>query len=99
MWTFDNLRIERRAVPQLERIRRLHVVVSVEQNTRRLRAGGTGIMPEHDGMPGSRLDRDLESKARKLVAEPLGRVLHIRLMQGCVLMLGMRSSSNRRSRA
>ena len=37
-------------------------------------------MPEHDGMPGGRLDRDLESKTSELVAEPLGRLLHVRLM-------------------
>ena len=68
--------------PKLERIRRLHIVVPVEQDTRRLRAGGAGMMPEHDRMPGSRLDRDLESKTCKLVTEPLGRLLHIRLMHG-----------------
>ena len=68
--------------PKLERIRRLHIVVPVEQNTWRPRASGAGMMPEHDRMPGSRLDRDLESKTCKLVTEPLSRLLHIRLVHG-----------------
>jgi len=40
------------------------------------------MMSEHDGMPSSRLDRDLESKSRQLVAEPLGRAPHVLLVRG-----------------
>ena len=79
--TVDQLRLERRAVPQLQRIDRLHVVVPVEQHVRPLVVGRAGKMPDDHGMPGGRTNRGFEAQAGQLIAPPLGRLLAIRCVR------------------
>ena len=68
----DELRIERRAVPEAQRIDRLHVVMAIEQDLRALIAGGRRVMRDNDGMArgGPHLGR--ETEPGKLVAHPVG---------------------------
>src|SRR5262249_62213816 len=78
MRTVDELRLEGRAGPQFERVRRLHVVMAVEQDAWGLGPGRTGMVAEHDRMAGRRLGLDLESKIRQLPVEPTGGAPHCR---------------------
>ena len=67
----DELWLERRALPEFQRIDRLHVVVAVEQHVRALITGGTGQVRDHDRMPGGGSHLGAETKVGKLVANPL----------------------------
>ena len=94
----DELRLERRAVPELQRIDRLHVVVAVEQDVRPgVAAGPAGGRPRRDG-PRSGGPSARETEPSELVAPPLRGALAVRLCAGCALIEGMRSRSNRLSR-
>ena len=74
----DELRLERRAGPQLQRIDRLHVVMAVEQDMRAAIAVRPGVVREHDRMPGGGAQRGGEAQAGKLAAHPFGRPHAIR---------------------
>ena len=73
-------RLERRRLPEVQRVDRLHVVMPVEQDGRR--ACGAQPVAVDDGMPG-RLDQPdvLQADPLHLVPRPLGAAPHVR----CVL--------------
>ena len=68
----DQLRLERRAVPELQRIDRLHVVMAIEQDVRPLIAGGSRMMRDHHGMARGRPHFGAKPEAGELVAHPFG---------------------------
>ena len=63
-------RLERRRLPQLERIDRLHVVVTVEQHVRR--AVGLRRVGEHDRMAGRVAHLGLETHGLEIAFQPFG---------------------------
>ena len=72
-----DLRVEWRAVPQRQRIDRLHVVMAIEQQGPRT----AGLRPgDHHGMPGRVADRCLKADPRQFVTQPFGRPAHIPCM-------------------
>src|SRR6185436_7408217 len=62
--TVANGRLERRRLPQIERLCRLHVVVTVDQHC--LRAGSAAPLADDDGVSGRRVDLRLEADLRQL---------------------------------
>src|SRR5690606_23618652 len=74
-----HVRLERRRRPQVERLRRLDVVVAVDENGRRALTG-TAPLADHRGMSARILDRRLETGGLHACAQPLGRALHVGLV-------------------
>src|SRR5207248_9211184 len=64
-------RLERRGLPQIERIDRLDVVMSVEQ---RARTAAVAVFPDHDRMPGGRANADVEAERAEILGEMLRRL-------------------------
>ena len=101
-------RLERRRLPQIERIDRLHVIMAVEQDPRRLAVGLTlalpspllpaGVLPMTTGWPS--VGRTLASKPRlrRSAATCSAAVRQCAANAGSVETDWMRSSANRRSR-
>ncbi len=77
-----HLGFERIAVPQFDRINRLHIVVAVNQNGRFVRPG---LQPfgRHDRMAAGRIDLGVvQADRRELIDQPLGGALNVGLMIG-----------------
>ena len=76
MWAVDYLRVEGRTVPQLQRIRRLHVAVAVNEHGRRVRR----VIPEAEHrrmarrVPRFDVDR---TRAAQPVRDPVGGTPHV----------------------
>ena len=66
-------RVERVALPELERIRRLHVVVPVDENGRRF--GRPGDLPDDE--PSVLADVRVTAEPPHRVGDPRGRALHV----------------------
>jgi hypothetical protein len=78
----DDDRLERRRVPQLERVDRLHVVVAVDEDRRR---AGAGVQPVavHGGGPGRLQDLDvLEPGGGHQPGAELGRAADVARVVG-----------------
>ena len=73
-------RRERRRLPQVERIDRLHVVVAVEQHARRLAMAGAVALADHDRMPPGRPHAGVEADAAQVLGDELGRGLALVLV-------------------
>ena len=95
----DELRLERRAVPELQRIDRLHVVVAVEQDVRSLVAGRRrhDARRRRDGRRSAAPRRGSPSPASWSRTHSAARRQSCR-WSGCALIEGMRSRSNSRPR-
>ena len=78
MRSIHELRVEGGAVPKFQRVGGLHVVVAIEQDARRLRAGGPGMGGEHHRMTRRRPNLNRETKFGQLIAEPFGCLLNVR---------------------
>ena len=74
------LRLERRVPPEVQRIDRLHVIMAVEQNVRRLAARGLDAPDNHRAASG-RMFGGLEAKAAELPDQPVGGPLAIGKMR------------------
>ena len=93
-------RLERRRLPQLERVDRLHIVVAVEQHVRALAVERRLGVAHHHGMAGGRHHAGIEADVLQLARAPLRGLLALRLIGGIGGDAeGMRISSNSRSRA
>ncbi len=66
-----NLRLERGRGPEIERLRRLHVVVTVDQDGGSIFARAA-ILAEYDGVPGGLLDLDIEPRVPHALGQPFG---------------------------
>ncbi len=75
------LRLERRVAPEIERIDRLHVIMAIEQNVRRLAAGGLDAPDDHRA-PGGRMLGRLEANVAELPDQPVGGPLAIGKVRG-----------------
>ena len=75
------LRLERRVSPEIQRIDRLHVIVAIEQDVRRLAASGLDAADNHRTAGGRMLGR-LESKIAELRDQPIRGPLAIGEMRG-----------------
>ena len=64
--------LERRAVPEIKRIGRLHVVVAIEQDMRAAVIRGASVLREHHGVARSFANRSVEPETSKLVTQPFG---------------------------
>jgi len=73
----DQCRLERRSFPKIERIDRLHIIVPVEQNLRRLALNGTCPVRDHHRMARRRADRSLEPDRRQVGRRPVGCARHL----------------------
>ena len=74
-----HLRLERPALPQGERVGRLHVVVTVDQHGRRFRTGFQVLTVHHRVPRGGEDLHVLEAQRLDLPRRPLGGALHVRL--------------------
>ena len=74
-------RLERLGLPQVERVRRLHVVMAIEQHMRRAGARGAGMSDDH-GVARRRAHGRCKAKSRQLIANPLRGALALRLVGG-----------------
>ena len=75
------LGLEGRAQPEVQGVDRLHVVVAIEQDMRRVAAAGLDIADNHRPAFGRVLGR-LESKRAEFADQPVRRPLAIREMRG-----------------
>ena len=82
-------RLERRRLPEVERIDRLHVVVAVEEDRRRARRAKPVAVHDREAR---RLDQPdiLQADAPHLLRRPLGATLHV------VLVLRQRADAGNR---
>ena len=78
----DDGRLERRAIPKLQRLGRLHVVVAVVEHVRPRGARRSGMMRHHHGMAGGVPQARLEPHAVELIGQPLGRLTGFILIGG-----------------
>ena len=74
-------RLERRRLPQLQRIGRLHVVVAVEQHVRRALWRAL-VVADHHGVPRRRHHLGIEADVLELARAPIGRLAALRLVFG-----------------
>ena len=73
-----NRRLERIAVPELERRRRLHVEVAVDEDRRRVAiARGRGNLPDDERLRVRLLQLRLAARTTDEVANPLARAAHV----------------------
>src|SRR5690606_35833659 len=78
----DDRRLERRVIPEIERIYRLNVVVTVDEDGRGFRAGVAPLTVD-DGMTPRWIDGNLlQADAPHVLGQPLGGALHIAPMFG-----------------
>ncbi len=64
-------RIERRRFPEIERVRRLHVVMAVEEDVRRALGDAAPVVPDDHGVTGRRPHRCLEANVLERFGAPL----------------------------
>ena len=76
-----NAGFERRGFPQFERLRRLDIVVAVDEEGGLLRIG-LGSAGHHDGVAIGFMDRGVQREASGSVGNPLGRGTEIRRVLG-----------------
>ena len=76
----DDLRLEGRRFPEIERIDRLHVVMAVEQEMGSL----AGMVADDDRVAGRRPGAGFEAKADQVGGKPLGRLP----ASGCIGRIG-----------
>ena len=69
--------LEGRALPEFERLGRLHVEMAVHEHGRRLRARRGAHLAHHDGAPEASLDRGLTARSPDELGHPLGRTLDV----------------------
>src|SRR5262249_44259247 len=62
-------RLERRGLPQIQRIDRLHVVMTIEQ---RARPASVATLADDDRVAGGRSDVDVETERAEILGEMLG---------------------------
>ena len=70
-WCVFNRWLERRSIPQLKRIDRLHVVMAIEQKVRAV--AFTGMFADNHRMPGSLVTFGIESYCRQIIHQPISR--------------------------
>ena len=74
-----NLRLERIRMPKLDRIDRLHIIMSIYKNCRKRWINN--LLTEHYRMTGCRINRSLISTCLKQkFHKPVSAALHVRLM-------------------
>src|SRR6202040_577960 len=69
----DDTRLERRALPQIEGVWRLNIVMAVKEDMRHVGTRGLGLS-DNDRMAGGLAHRRLEAEALQLGGEPFGRL-------------------------
>ena len=76
-------RLKRRRLPEVERVGRLNVVVSVKEDVRRVgRRSVEGSVSEHNGMPGRRVYLRTPAPSRAAQSgDPLRGLLHVILVR------------------
>src|SRR5579862_1873216 len=75
-----NARFERRRVPKLERLRRLHIVMAVNQKMWPPLFAATGSFCQHNGMPAGWAKLRLESDLLAMFHQPIPARLHVGTM-------------------
>ncbi len=83
LWVVDELRFEGRRGPRLQRVGRLHVVMTVEEDMRAGAAVGIAPMRQHHGLAGGRLDARGEADVAQGGSGPF-RGLHAGIVIGGV---------------